>query len=65
MVNTYTEGAKGFGVEVIHAHVNLGKGRAYCVSRAENEETVRLAHEKFDFPYDSISEVATVAPDNT
>jgi hypothetical protein len=42
------------------AHVNVQAGRAFCFTWGPDEDAIRRAHEKLDFPYDSITEVRRV-----
>ncbi len=50
------------GVVVIRTFLGLGEGRAFCLNMAPSEEAIRRAHERVGLPYDSITEVAGVAP---
>ena len=42
------------------AYVNVPAGRAFCFTHGPDEDAIRRAHEKLDFPYDSITEVRRV-----
>ena len=42
------------------AHVNLKEGKAYCFTKGPDKEAIRRAHEKLNFPFDSITEVRRV-----
>jgi hypothetical protein len=42
------------------AHLNLGEGKAYCLTAADDEDAVFAAHEKIGLPYDSICQVQRV-----
>ena len=42
------------------AHVNLKEGKAYCFTKGPDQESIRRAHEKLHFPFDSITEVRRV-----
>ena len=42
------------------AHVNVKAGRAFCFTYGPDENAIRRAHEKLNFPYDSITEVRRV-----
>jgi uncharacterized protein DUF4242 len=42
------------------AHVNVGQGKAYCFTKGEDEAAIRRAHDKLNFPFDSITEVRRV-----
>ena len=48
------------GVTGLRAHVNVHEGKAYCYTKGEDAEAVRRAHDKADFPFESITEVKTV-----
>jgi|SRR6478735_3836628 len=50
------------GVAIVRSHVNLGCGRAFCLTMAEDEEAVRRAHAEVHLPFDSITEVETASP---
>lgn len=39
------------------AHVNLEEGKAFCFTKGPDTEAIRRAHEKLNFPFDSITEV--------
>lgn len=59
----YEQAARDEGVVVLRAHVGLADGRAFCVNEASDSEKVRRAHERAGLPFDTITEVGTVAPD--
>ena len=42
------------------AHVNVRAGRAFCFTYGADVDAIRRAHEKLNFPYDSITEVRRV-----
>jgi len=42
------------------AHVNVAEGKAYCFTKGPDAEAIRRAHEKLNFPFDSITEVRRV-----
>ncbi|MBZ5616718.1 MAG: DUF4242 domain-containing protein [Acidobacteriia bacterium] len=42
------------------AHVNVAQGKAYCFTKGPDAEAIRRAHEKLNFPFDSITEVRRV-----
>ncbi len=42
------------------AHVNVEEGKAFCFTKGPNAEAIRRAHEKLNFPFDSITEVRRV-----
>jgi len=49
------EGATDLG-----AHVNLKEAKAYCFTKGPDSDAIRRAHEKLNFPFDSITEVRRV-----
>ena len=42
------------------AHVNVAEGKAFCFTKGPDVEAIRRAHDKLNFPYDSITEVRRV-----
>jgi hypothetical protein len=42
------------------AHVSLKEGSAFCFTKGPDQGAIRRAHEKLNFPFDSISEVRRV-----
>ena len=52
----------GYDLHVVAhaAHVNLGKGKAFCFMSGPDEDAIRKAHAAIDFPFDSITEVERV-----
>ena len=46
---------------VTGAHLNLGEGKAFCMTAAAGEAAVAAAHEKIGLPYDSITQVHRVS----
>ncbi len=42
------------------AHVNVPQGKAFCFTKGKDEDAIRRAHEKLNFPFDSITEVRRV-----
>jgi hypothetical protein len=42
------------------AHVNLGEGKAYCFTAAQDVDAIAKAHADIDFPYDSITAIERV-----
>jgi len=42
------------------AHVNVAAGKAFCFTKGPDAEAIRRAHEKLNFPFDSITEVRRV-----
>ncbi len=58
--SVFDESANSEGVTALRVHVNIEEGKAFCFTRGEDAEAVRRAHEKIDFPFESITEVMTV-----
>jgi hypothetical protein len=56
----FDESAEEEGVTALRAHVNVHEGKAYCYTKGADPEAVRRAHEKVDFPFESITEAKTV-----
>jgi len=42
------------------AHVDVKGGRAFCLTYGPDVDAIRRAHEKLNFPFDSITEVRRV-----
>ena len=42
------------------AHVNVKGGKAFCFTKGPDSDAIRRAHEKLNFPFDSITEVKRV-----
>ena len=38
----------------------IAQGKAYCFTKGPNADAIRRAHEKLNFPFDSITEVRRV-----
>ncbi len=61
-----TGASSGIGLGVaeayldLGAHVNLKDRKAFCFTTGPDSEAVRRAHEKANFPFDSITEVRRV-----
>jgi hypothetical protein len=43
------------------AHVNVEEGKAFCLTKGADKEAIRRAHERMNFPFDSITEVQRVS----
>lgn len=56
----FDESAEEEGVTALRAHVNVHEGKVYCYTKGAYPDAVRRAHEKVDFPFESITEVKTV-----
>jgi len=52
------------GVIQMRAHVGLEQGRTYCLCLAPDSGAVERAHRAVGLPYDSITEVDVVTPDD-
>ena len=52
--------------EVISLQIfsDMQTGKAFCLTLAKSAEAVRRAHERVGLPFDSISEVKSVGPDD-
>jgi hypothetical protein len=62
-LRTYDEFAKAVAEQGGHdlgAHVNVKECRAFCFTWGPDEDAIRRAHEKLNFPFDSITEVRRV-----
>ena len=42
------------------AHVNVKGRKAFCFTKGPDSDAIRRAHEKLNFPFDSITEVKRV-----
>jgi len=60
----YEQACKEEGVISLKIHAGLEEGRAFCVNMAPSAEAVRKVHEKVGLPYDTITEVKSISPDN-
>lgn len=52
------------GVVIVRTFVNPGDGRAFCLNLANSAEDVKRAHDRVGLPYDSITEVTGVSPND-
>jgi hypothetical protein len=52
------------GVVIVRTLLNPADGRAFCLNMAESAEQVERAHQRVGLPYDSITEVKGVAPND-
>lgn len=43
---------------------DIDSGRAFCLTLAKSAEAVKRAHERAGLPFDSLSEVKTVSPED-
>jgi len=60
----YEGQAREEGVVLLRVDVNLEEGRAYCLTAAPSPEAVLRVHQRIGLPYNQITEVATLAPDD-
>jgi hypothetical protein len=60
----FEQACRAEGVTVLRLHVGLAAGRAYCYTAAPDADAVRRAHERVGLPFDEITEVAVVGPDD-
>jgi hypothetical protein len=61
---TFSQACAAEGVTILRLHVGLEAGKAYCFTCAPDAEAVRRAHERVGLPFDEITEVTTVGPDD-
>jgi hypothetical protein len=61
-LGAFAESCDQEGVAIVRSYANLGCGRAFCLTMAENEEAVRPAHAEVHLGFDSITEVETASP---
>lgn len=52
------------GVVVVRTFLGLKDGRAFCMNMARSAEAVKKAHDRVGLPYDSITEVTGVSPND-
>ncbi len=50
------------GVVVLRLHLALEEGRVFCLNMAPDADAVRRAHDRVNFPFDSITEITTATP---
>jgi len=60
----FDEACRAEGVTIVRLHVGLEAGKAYCFTSAPDADAVRRAHERVGLPFDEITEVTTVGPDD-
>lgn len=60
----YQQACAQEGVISIKVYSNMDNGKAFCVTLAESADAVKRAHERVGLPFDSISEVKSVSPDD-
>lgn len=60
----FEQACRAEGVTILRLHVGLEAGRAYCFTAAPDADAVRRAHERVGLPFDEITEVTTVGPDD-
>ena len=56
----YKEAASKMGINATHAHYNLEKGFAYCITEAQSADQVRQAHANAQMPLEDVIEIKTV-----
>lgn len=61
----YKEACYAENVIPVRLHVGYDGGKAFCLTMAPDEESVRKAHERTGLPYDSITEVEFATPGDT
>ena len=57
----YKDAASKMGLNATHAHYNLEKGFAYCITEAQNADDVRKAHASADISLEDVVEIKTVS----
>lgn len=60
----YEAAAREEGVVLLRVDVNLEEGRAFCLTAGPSPEAVLRVHQRIGLPYNQITEVATLAPDD-
>ena len=60
----YEAVAREEGVIVLKLHAGLEDGRAFCLTMAPSAEHVRRAHQRIGLPFDEITEVTTMTPND-
>jgi len=58
----YTKICEEEGVISLKTHVSLTDGKAFCLNMASDIKAIKTVHERVGLPYDSISEIKSVAP---
>ncbi len=58
--NRFDKASEEEGVTALRVHVSLEEGKAFCFTKGADAEAVRRAHEKAEFPFDSITEIKTI-----
>jgi len=58
----YEKACAAEGVVVLRLHLSIEEGRAFCFNMAPDADAVRRAHDRLNFPFDSITEVTTATP---
>jgi len=61
----YKEACYAENVIPVRLHVGYDGGKAFCLTMAPDEESVRKAHKRAGLPYDSITEVEFATPGDT
>ena len=62
-IRLYQKFEKAFeevGGAALGAHVNVQGRKAFCFTKGADSDAIRQAHEKLNFPFDSITEVKRV-----
>ena len=60
----YEKACKEEGVVSIKIHAGLSEGRAFCVNMAPDAEAVKRVHDRVGLPFDTITEVKSISPEN-
>ena len=60
----YQQACAQEGVVSLRVYSDMDSGKAFCVTLAESADAVKRAHERVGLPFDSISEVKSVSPED-
>ena len=61
---SYQQACKEEGVISVKIHAGVEDGRAFCVNMAPNQEAVFNVHKKVGLPYDTITKVNSISPED-
>lgn len=61
---SYEEVCREEGVISLKIHAGLEDGRAFCLNMASDVESVFRVHERMGLPYDNITEVSSISPED-
>lgn len=60
----YEKACSEEGVISLKIHVGFKDGKAFCFNMAPNVEAIKRVHDKVGLPFDSITEVSTITPND-